>query len=152
MKRFLLLCTVLLANINCILSQDIPANSVPTVVIKAFQHKYSNATNAKWELKNQNYEVVFKLDLKKHTTEFNNTGIWLETRITLKLTDVTTAIKNDVKRSFSKYKIMQITKVETKDKATFYEIIFNKDATDITILFAPDGKILDRKVELMNSF
>jgi hypothetical protein len=97
MKRFLLLCTVLLANINCILSQDIPANSVPTVVIKAFQHKYSNATNAKWELKNQNYEVVFKLDLKKHTTEFNNTGIWLETRITLKLTDVTTAIKNDVK-------------------------------------------------------
>jgi hypothetical protein len=47
---------------------------------------------------------------------------------------------------------MQITKVETKDKATFYEIIFNKDATDITILFAPDGKILDRKVELMNSF
>ena len=148
MKRFLLLCTVLLANINCILSQDIPTNSIPTVVIKAFQHKYSNATNAKWELKNQNYEVVFKQDLKKHISDFEITGIWLNTRITLKLTDVTTAIKNDIKRSFSKYRIMQINKVEAKDKAAFYEIIFNKDATDITIQFAPDGKILDRKVEV----
>ena len=148
MKRFLILLSFALAFICNIKSQDISTNVIPNQVKKAFQHKYFNVTNAKWEIKNQYYEVAFRLDLKKHTSEFDKAGIWLNTRTTLKLVDVTIAIKNAIKKSFSKYRIIQINKVESKDKASFYEIIFNQSSTDITIQFAPEGKILDRKVDI----
>jgi len=148
MKRFLILLTFTLSFICNIKSQDVSNNVISDKVKKAFQHKYSNATNVKWEIKNQNFEVVYRQDLKKHTSEFDKAGIWLYTRTTLKLVDVTIAIKNAIKKSFSKYRIVEINKVESKDKASFYEIIFNQSSTDITIQFAPDGKILDRKVDL----
>lgn len=58
--------------------QKIPASDVPPAVISAFNTKYPNATDVKWEHEKEKgqwvFEAEFKFNGKKDEVHFDSTG------------------------------------------------------------------------------
>ena len=62
------------------LSQD----KIPTSVMSAFNSKFPNAINVKWDKENEHeYEASFEWESKKLSANYSDTGEWLETESTI---------------------------------------------------------------------
>ena len=55
-------------------AQELTPDKVPTAVLKAFAKKHPAATEVKYELKHNNYEIAFRDKGIREFTKFNPTG------------------------------------------------------------------------------
>jgi hypothetical protein len=135
-----LFATAFIGNIAC--AQKISADKVPAAVASAFKAKYPNATKTSWEMENANeYEASFKRNGEKVSTNFDNTGKWLETETEIKVSAFPAAIQMVLSRDFA------ASKVESLKNGKCYEAEIEKGEESFDVLFAADGKILSKTKE-----
>lgn len=117
--------------------------SVPEIVKVAFATKYPKITAVNWEETNDGYEATYDDRKGKQKALFMIDGIWISTASEVNPDNVTTSIKDYIKKNHGKR--TEITKawlVKKNDKKTYYkvEILDRKTNIDDILEFTQAGK------------
>lgn len=124
-------------------AQNFNPQKLPKEVKKAFNEKYTDAENAIWTLKSETiYYVNFLSKSKIHTASYNQLGVWLETRIGLKDSDLPTAVLKSVKKDYSSSTIKEVYKIEKPESTIVFEInLFEGESSSVIMMNANGEKI-----------
>ena len=145
MKKFLILLSVLFTISLISYTQRIVPEKVPAPVKNAFAKKFPAATDVKYQMEKNNYEINFKDKGVITSVNYSIVGKWLETETSISESDlpqeVTAAINND----FSGFVISKVSKVETPDKPLIYEMDLKKDNQSYEAEFSAKGDVLKKK-------
>ena len=144
MKKLIVLISAFLLISLMGFTQIIAPEKVPADVKQAFAKKFAEATDIKYEMEKADYEVSFKENGVVMTANFNSSGVWLETETILSESDLPKKVLASIARNFVGFMITEVSKVESPDKAVYYEMYLktNKEGYDVT--FSPKGTILKK--------
>lgn len=127
----------------CLLLSTLSCEMVNENVKAAFNQKYPNAENVRWNIdKNLYLEAKFELDGKKLRADFKKSGDWVETEQNIKYKDLPKPIKDAIKVDYDKSKIVEIEKVDSAKKGLFYDVEFKKNGGKVDIEFNELGIII----------
>lgn len=120
MKNFIILVILCLGLSSIVQAQK--SKTTPSAE-KAFQQKFTGATEATWEIEKKNeYEVNFIMKGKKGSANFSGTGEWLETEMAIPTSDAPKAVSDGFAKAFAGAKIKEVYKIESKDGKNYFEI------------------------------
>ncbi len=124
-----------------------PDDDVPKAVKIAFKSKYPKAKKVSWEVDSNDYfEANFKLDDKKYRADFNASGQWIETELSIKFKDLPEKVQAAVKKEYDKDDIVEIEQVDSAAKGKFYDIeIDPKGEKQFDIEYNAAGIIIGRE-------
>lgn len=134
----LVVCVTALA--TAAIAQDIPQSQVPSLVLNAFQTKYSSATDLEWELKGDLYKAEFEIGTRDHDLWIDKNGHIKKHKEDFPKSQLPAAIQEQIKSEFKDYKIDDVDKIETGEKV-FFQVDLDSNLGDREILFTADGKI-----------
>jgi hypothetical protein len=127
-------------------AQNLPQSQVPSEVLNAFQGKFPNATEAKWEVKENLYKAEFKVGSRGHDVWINKTGKITKHKEDFPKKDLPQIIQQKISTEFKGYKLDDADKIETEGKV-FYQVKLDGTSDDRKILFTADGKIQENEVD-----
>ena len=125
-------------------TQKITPEKVPAAVKLAFSKKFPAATDVKYEMEKQDYEVTFKDKGAEMSANFDATGKWLETETEIKETGLPKEVAASVAKNFAGFKVSGVARTETPDKGLIYEMDLKKDKEAYEVQFSPKGDILKK--------
>ncbi|MEI7983369.1 MAG: PepSY-like domain-containing protein [Bacteroidota bacterium] len=125
-------------------TQKITPDKVPAAVKQAFSKKFPAATDVKYEMEKQDFEVTFKDKGAEMSANFDTTGKWLETETEIKETDLPKEVTASVTTNFSGFKVSEVAQTETPDKGLIYEMDLKKDKEAYEVQFSTKGDILKK--------
>jgi Putative beta-lactamase-inhibitor-like, PepSY-like len=137
MSAFLLICLMGF-------TQKITPEKVPVPVKKAFATKFPAATDAKFELVNNYYNVVFNDKGVGTTAKYSPSGKWLITETSISESDLPKEVSASLAKDFADFKISAVTKVESPDKPLFYTMDLQKEKEGYNAQFSPKGDVLKK--------
>jgi hypothetical protein len=116
----------------------------PTLVLKAFETKYPNASNVIWTESSGEYKVAFHHDGFSYESKFSNNGNWKISQREITLDQLPPVIRKGVLKSeFGDWSIRSTYVLFLPGMITQYRIIVTKsDADKKSLLFSQDGKLL----------
>src|SRR5688572_3416708 len=91
-------------------AQDVAVSEVPSVVLNAFQTKFSTATDVDWELENGLYKVEFEVSAKDYDVWLTKDGEIKRQRVDLRKNELPHAIKNKIDSEFNKFRIDDVSR------------------------------------------
>lgn len=121
-------------------AQDIRQSEVPSVVLNAFQSKFSNAADVEWEMKGDLYKVEFEIGKFDHDLWIDKNGKVVKHKEELSKSDLPPAINDKIKAEYKDYRVDDVYKIESDGKVT-YEVELDGNRGDREITFAPDGTV-----------
>jgi hypothetical protein len=127
-------------------AQPISQNQVPPVVLNAFQGKFANVPEVKWEKKEELYKAEFKVGKRGHDVWIDKTGKITKIKEDFPKKDLPAAIQQQITNEFKAYKLDDADKVEMDGKI-FYQVELDGAAEDRKVLFTADGKIQENTVD-----
>ena len=125
-------------------TQELTPDKVPASVLQAFAKKFPAATDVKYELKKNNYEIAFRDKGIREFTKFNPTGKWLDTKTAIVESDLPKEVSASIAKNFAGFKISEVTTIETPDKPLFYMMDLKKDKEGYKVHFSPKGDVLKK--------
>ena len=125
-------------------TQELTPDKVPTAVLQAFAKKYPAATEVKYELKHNNYEIAFRDKGVREFTKFNPTGKWLDTKTAIVESDLPKEVSASIAKDFAGFKISEVTTMELPDKPLFYMMDLKKDNEGYKVHFSAKGDVLKK--------
>ena len=125
-------------------TQELTPDKVPTSVLQAFAKKIPAATDVKYELKHNNYEIAYRDKGVRGFAKFNPTGKWLGTKTVIVESDLPKEVSASIAKDFAGFKISEVTTMELPDKPLFYMINLNKDNEGYKVHFSPKGDVLKK--------
>jgi len=94
----------------------------PAAVQKAFNQKFTKATNVKWDKENASeYEAEFVLNGVKMSANFAADGAWLETETEIKTNQLPAVVNAYISKTYPGWELVGASKIETSEKAILYE-------------------------------
>ncbi|MCB9501878.1 MAG: PepSY-like domain-containing protein [Deferribacteres bacterium] len=140
MKKFIFLLAIFLL-VACSPTQE----NTPKSVTTAFNAKFANAENVKWELeKAGEWEAEFHQDGRKMSANFTEEGTWLETEIEMTKNDLPEDGLAKITEQYTDYDIKAVEGVETQTFKGF-EIEVQKGKHTVEVLLAEDGELTVKK-------
>jgi hypothetical protein len=127
-------------------AQDIPQNQVPSVVLNALQVKFPNAKEVEWELKGDQYKADFEVGKRDHDVWIDKTGNIKKHKEDFPKSELPQAIGQALEKDFKTYKLDDVDKLDQEGKIT-YEVKLESESEDLKIMFTPEGKVLEKKVD-----
>jgi uncharacterized membrane protein YkoI len=127
-------------------AQDIPQTEVPSVVLNAFQGKFSNATDVEWETKGELYKAEFEVNKRGHDVWIDKTGKITKHKEDFPKKDLPQAVQQQITNEFKAYKLDDADKIEMDGKI-FYQVELDGASDDRKILFSADGKVQENTVD-----
>ena len=119
--------------------------AAPTKVKVAFEQKFPNAQNVKWDKENsKEWEAEFSMDNKEYSANFSTDGSWLETEYKVELSEVSDAVKATLAADFEAYKIKE-AEISISNEARVYEFELEKGGSDIEVAISPEGNIIKKE-------
>jgi hypothetical protein len=113
-------------------AQNLKIKDVPQIVRDKFISSYSTATNVKWTKEKSGYESSFKKGNVDMSVNFDEKGNVVETETGIKLGELPIEVRESVAKDYSKYKITETAKIETKGITTYeVEVKRGKDKMDL---------------------
>ncbi|MCV9933097.1 hypothetical protein OIU80_12460 [Flavobacterium sp. LS1R47] len=110
------------------MAQDLNQKDVPGIVKSTFLIKFPDATNAKWEKENDNYEVAFTYDKKPQFALLDSSGNLIQTEIKITKDQLPNSILPYVKVNYRRKKIKEVAKITDVNGKVFFEVeIYKKD-------------------------
>lgn len=98
------------------------AGTPPTEVQKAFEQKFTKATNIKWAKESsKEWEAEFSLDGTKVSANFSNDGTWVETEKEISVSELPSKVSSSIKQQNPNCEIVSAYKIESATKQTKYE-------------------------------
>lgn len=139
--KFLLLC--LLAFFSC--EQD-QKNEVPENIRQTFGESYSDARNAKWSLKEDSYEVDFKINGSRIEAEYDINGKQIQEEAMIKNSELPQEIRNYLDKHYPQYHIGEAS-IEEKSNSKVYELeLLNGFFREIELEFDMEGNLLNKEI------
>lgn len=133
-KLFLMIVSILLISNNSF------AGIPPETVKKAFDQKFSKATNVKWGKENaKEWEAEFVYNGSKISANFNADGTWLETENKIAITDLPKTVTEAIRVNYAGWTITIAEKSETPDKGVIYKLVIKKEKEKKEVAFNEDG-------------
>jgi hypothetical protein len=146
MKKLIVLISAFLLVCLMGFTQKITSEKVPTPVKKAFATKFPAATDAKFELINNYYKVVFNDKGVGTSANYSSIGKWLATETSISESDLPKEVSASLAKDFADFKISAVTKVESPDKPLFYTMDLQKDKEGYNAQFSPKGDVLKKTI------
>ena len=125
-------------------TQELTPDQVPTSVLQAFAKKFPAATEVKYELKHNNYEIAYRDKGVRGFAKFNPTGKWLETKTAIVESDLPKEVSASIVKDFAGFKSSEVTTVESPDKTLFYMMVLKKDNEWYKVHFSAKGDVLKK--------
>ena len=125
-------------------TQELTPDKVPTSVLQAFSKKFPAATDVKYELKKNNYEIAFRDKGVRGVTKFNPTGTWLETKTAIVESDLPKEVSASIAKNYAGFNISEVNSMETSDKPLFYMMDLKKGTEEYKVHFSPKGDVLKK--------
>lgn len=139
MKKYILITSaVLIATL--VNAQDIPQSQVPSVILNAFQQKFSDVSDLEWEIKGDLYKAEFEVGNRDHDVWINKEGIITKHKEDFPKGQLPDAIRSVLESQFPNYRIDDVDKIETEGRV-FYQVELDGKSGDRVILFNADGSI-----------
>jgi len=130
---------VIMGFAGCCQKPDVPA-SVKT----AFEEKFVDAKNIKWEKENDSeWEAEFKFQDMEYSANFTADGTWVETEHEIQISDLPTMIKSSVETDYAGFEIGEI-EISEKVNGIFYEIEFEQGEEKIELVFDNKGTLVKK--------
>jgi uncharacterized membrane protein YkoI len=126
-------------------TQKVTPDKVPAAVLQAFTKKFPAATDVKYELKKNNYDISFRDKGVRVFANYNPGGNWLQTKTAIIESDLPKEVSAAVAKDFAGFKISEVAKIETSDKPLIYEMDLKKDKEGYEAQFSPKGDVLKKK-------
>ncbi len=136
MKKYLLIFTAFIIAESSFSQES--KSGTPEAAKASFQKKFPNATKAKWEKENQDFEVNFYQNGKEMSAVFNASGELKETEEEIKVSDLPATIASYVKEHYKDQKIKEAAKITKANGEINYEAEVNK----VDVIFDKTGKFL----------
>jgi hypothetical protein len=144
MKTLLVLFYI--AGITLANAQSIPQTEVPSVVLNAFQQKYSNAKDVEWENKGETYKAEFEVGSRGHDVWIDKSGKITKHKEDFPKKELPQAIQQQISTEFKAYKLDDADKIEMDGKV-FYQVELDGTSDDRKVLFTADGKVQENNVD-----
>lgn len=120
----------------------------PEKVNNAFNKKFANAGEVKWEQEEADeWEVEFNLDGQDMSASFDASGTWMETEGEVKKEDIPAEVFKAICLDFDGWEFEKTELVETPDFKG-YEIVLEKEDTEVEILVSSSGVITIKEVDV----
>ena len=137
----LLLSFLLIAALSSnVVAQDLSESEVPSVVLNAFQTKFSKATDVEWELEGDLYKCEFQVGRFDHDIWINKSGEIKRHQEEISKNDLPAAITQKVKNEFNGYRIDDVDRIDADGK-TYFEVELDGRGNDRKVMFNADGSV-----------
>jgi len=135
-KLALVLAATMIASLS--FAQTLKEKAVPAAVKTAFQQKYPNAKETKWEKENSNFEAEFEINETDYSVLIDASGNILETEIEIDNNALPSNVKDYVSKNYSGQKIKEAAKItDAKGIVTYEAEIKGED-----LLFDSNGNFI----------
>jgi hypothetical protein len=130
MKTIIILLTGIFLSIGS--AQSLKTKDVPGIVKEKFNSSFTKAVHVQWTKEKSNFEASFKTGDKQMSVNFDEKGNIVETETGIKLSELPIVVRESVAKDYSKYKIRETAKIETKGITTYeVEVKRGKDKMDL---------------------
>ncbi|SKC83992.1 PepSY-like domain-containing protein [Ohtaekwangia koreensis] len=143
MKKATLITAMLLWAVTSF-AQDIPEAQVPPAIVSSFKKEFANATDVKWEKKQDAYTVKFDIGAVDHKAWLDNAGKIVKHKTDIKESELPAAVTATLKKEYSNYKVSGVNKVQEGNTIT-YEMDLKNDTEKWETVFGGDGKVVKKK-------
>jgi|WetSurMetagenome_2_1015567.scaffolds.fasta_scaffold766823_1 hypothetical protein len=117
---------------------------VPSTVKQAFEVKYPGATDIKYGVEQNDYQVKFREEGVRMTASFDEYGSWLMTATEIRASDLPKDVSASLAKNFAGYLISEVERIETSQYGILYEMDLDNDHEAIEVQIAPNGDILKK--------
>jgi hypothetical protein len=131
---------------SSVIAQDIPQSQVPSLVLNAFQLKYSNVTDLEWELKDDLYKAEFEIGTRDHDLWIDNAGNIKKHKEDFPKGQLPSSVRKKIASEFKDYKIDDVDKIQM-DKKVLFQVDLDGPRGDREVLFTADGEIHERTID-----
>ncbi len=124
----------------CAYATNCTPRKPPSAVTAAFNQKFPNATNVKWEKENAHeYEAEFKWQNKNLSANFNDAGAWLETESPISFDQLPEKVKSAFNALHPGATLKAVAQIEYSDGSIKYEVELKKGAKTMELFYNEDG-------------
>jgi hypothetical protein len=117
------------------------AGNIPATVQKAFDQKFPNATKVKWEKENAHeYEASFEWKEEKHSANFSDSGVWLETETASSFHQLPEKVQSAFYASHKSAAVKAISTIQTSKGVTKFEVEFKQGVKTVELIYTADGQ------------
>lgn len=135
----LLVTSFLLISISACSQKNLPEN-----VKKEFAKKYPSAQSVKWDSESPNeWEAEFKMEGKKMSACFDNSGKWIESETEISENELPAAVLNTLNTEFQGYKKGPVEILESPETKGF-ELTLKKGESSLEVVLDNSGKIIKK--------
>lgn len=135
--------TLLFTAIMFVSATSVCQVNVPDAVKTAFNNKFPNATQVKWEKENKKeLEANFKMNDTDVSANFGLDGSWVETETTIPTSELPAAVSNTVNKKYPGAIYGKTEKIEKPGGVTKYEVNIKLNRKKIELELNPDGSIV----------
>ena len=118
---------------------------VPDAVKTAFSSKFPSAIAVKWEKENKNeLEANFKMNNTDVSANFGLDGSWLETEITIPVTELPAPVASVVKTKYPGAVYGRTEKIEKPGGKTLYEVNIKINGKKKELELNEDGSLAEK--------
>lgn len=143
MKSFIIILTVIFFSISY--AQNLDNKDVPRIVKEKFISSFTKTVHVKWTKEKSNYEASFKTGDKQMSVNFDEKGNIIETETGIKLSELPIEVRESVAKDYSKYKITETAKIETKGLIS-YEVEVKRGKGKMDLIYDEHG-VLKSKIK-----
>lgn len=126
-------------------AQDIPQRDVPSLVLSAFQEKFSDATDVSWEKEADLYKVEFEIGNRDHDLWIDKSGNIIKHKEEFFAADLPKAVSQKIKTDFKGYRIDDVERIETNGKVIF-QVELDSRSGDREVMFLQDGTVYEGRL------
>lgn len=113
----------------------------PSAVTTAFQQRFPNATQIKWDKENAHeYEATFEWNGEKRSANYTDTGEWLETESPISFHELPENVKVAFNVAHQGASVKAVSKIETAKGISKFEIEFKQGLRTFERFYTADGK------------
>lgn len=138
MKTFMLVAAVFIY--SAVLSQDIPASQVPSVIVNTLNAKFPKTTGLEWEKKGDLYEAEFDVNNVDHKALLDASGKLVMFKRDIRPADLPKIVRNTIRNQYKGYRIDDAEKLE-KNGVIFYQVDLDGQPDDQKLVITKDGKV-----------
>ncbi len=136
MKKIIFITAVWIYALATSCAQSTP----PAAVTTAFNQKFPNAKDIKWDKENEHeFEAAFDWQGEKYSANFSDNGIWLETESTYTFNQLPEKVQTAFNTSNEGATIKAVAKIETSKGEIKYEVEFKKGIMTVELFYNAEG-------------
>lgn len=139
--------TLLMLSLNMnACAQKVSEADVPQPVKAAFTAQFPKAAHVRWDLEpTKDYEANFTDGGTERSANYDPQGKWLETETEIRQSELPAPVSSAVAAQYADHKVKEVSRVETVDGRTVYEVEMKKGDATIEVQFDPAGKVVGTK-------